>query len=87
MLDAGQTGPSFLTREFIYRCPAALLHRRRRLALALSFVAPLLALAAVALSSLLTVIATLMMIGGLLLERWLFFAEAHHSVRAYYGAV
>lgn len=86
LLDAGHTGPTFLTREFIYQQPAAVLLQRRRLALGLSFAAPLAALAVFAASlPLLAALAAAAMFGGLLLERWLFFAEAHHSVRAYHG--
>jgi DMSO reductase anchor subunit len=30
--------------------------------------------------------AALLMMGGLVVERWLFFAEAKHTVMLYYGA-
>lgn len=82
LLDAGHTGATFLTREFIYHCPAATLRRRRHIALALTFLSPPLALWA---PLPLAVPAALAMFAGLLLERWLFFAEARHSVRAYHG--
>ena len=82
LLDAGHTGATFLTHEFIYHCPAATLRRRRILALTLTFLSPPLALW---LPLPLAVAAALAMFAGLLLERWLFFAEARHSVRAYHG--
>lgn len=86
LLDAGHTGPTFLTREFVYQQPAAALARRRRAACMLLLAAPPLALAAAAAAQPpLAAAAALAMLGGLLLERWLFFAEARHSVRAYHG--
>jgi DMSO reductase anchor subunit len=33
----------------------------------------------------LSILATVLTIGGLLIERWLFFAEARHVVRLYHG--
>lgn len=96
LLDAGHTGATFLTREFVFVCAAETLARRRRWAMGLMVGAP------VALSVLSVVAwgtgeagwAAAMrwasvplvgaMFGGLLLERWLFFAEARHSVAAYH---
>ena len=87
LLDAGHTGPTFLTREFVYHCPAELLQKRRGLIFILAFPAALLALLILKLNIApwLAVLPLLAMFGGILLERWLFFAEAHHSVRAYHG--
>lgn len=81
LLDAGHTGENFLTQEFIYRCPAATLRLRRHGALALTFLSPPLALLQPLPFALLP---AALMFAGLLLERWLFFAEARHSIRAYY---
>ena len=63
----------------------------RRLAISAGFIAPLCATAVTGLVSgwlaaILALIAALSMMAGLLVERWLFFAEAKHSVMLYYGA-
>jgi len=82
LLDAGHTGATFLTREFGF----ALARGRARLlkgwALALMLPVPL---------SLLWLLpdahwlAALTFFAGVLLERWLFFAEAQHVVRLVHG--
>ena len=89
LLDAGHTGETFLTQEFVYRCPAKKLWWLRQLALYPTFTS---ALGAMYISVhpfeknlLLALAATAAMFAGLLVERWLFFAEAKHSVRAYHG--
>ena len=63
----------------------------RRIALALGFAAPLLlTLLALLLPALLAFLALLLAVAcnaaGILTERWLFFAEARHTVTLYYGA-
>lgn len=87
LLDAGHTGPTFLTREFIFHRPAAQLQRYRYLACGAAFVAPLLLppMLLLGFPVILPALMAALMTAGLLLERWLFFAEAHHSVRAYHG--
>lgn len=85
LFDAGHTQRTFLTDEFVFRIARRHGQAVRGATLALGFGIPLLWLAAgprhwaAALS-----IAALAMI-GLLAERWLFFADARHTVRLYHG--
>ncbi len=85
LLDAGHSHGTFLTREFGFRVAQRHARGLRGAALVLGFGLPLgwlftgdarwqSALAAAACC-----------IIGLLLERWLFFAEAKHTVRLYHG--
>jgi sulfite dehydrogenase (quinone) subunit SoeC len=62
----------------------------RRIAVILGFVLPfLLSLVSFAVSGWLAIVATLLAAvlatAGVLVERWLFFAEARHAVTLYYG--
>ena len=87
LLDAGHTGPNFLTREFVYTAPPVKIATAKKVAVVAGFVAPL----ASALAALVTMrhellfFALPLMTAGLLAERWLFFAEARHVVRLYHG--
>ena len=85
LLDVGHSHGTFLTKEFgfeLARRHAALL---RAAALVLGFALPLLWLASRAESWPLGLAAALCGMIGLLAERWLFFAEARHTVRLYHG--
>lgn len=85
LLDVGHTGGTFLTREFMRN-----LAPRRRTALqavvwALGFAVPMLWLGwglARWQGALLALLACLL---GMLAERWLFFADARHTVRLFHG--
>ncbi|WP_027859579.1 dimethyl sulfoxide reductase anchor subunit family protein [Marinobacterium jannaschii] len=83
LLDQGHTSNSFLNDEFGYTVEANKLLRLRGGMLLLAFVLPFILL--MLNSAALTLIAALLAIGGLLVERWLFFAEARHVVRLYHG--
>lgn len=90
LLDAGHTGPTFLTREFGYRLDPNRATLLRWIALLLAFAVPALligwpAVGAGVLAWLAALAACLALV-GLGLERWLFFAEAEHVVRLYHGA-
>lgn len=87
LLDAGHSGDTFLTNEFVYDAGAALLMRRRRLMLLFTFILPVgIILAAIYITpSVIVYLAVPCLFIGLLLERWLFFAEARHVVRLYHG--
>lgn len=91
LLDPPHTEENYLQKEMGYRVARKHAGKLRRLAVAGGFVAPL-ALIAVAsavtgwLGAILPLIAVLSMMGGLVVERWLFFAEAQHTVLLYYGA-
>jgi DMSO reductase anchor subunit len=76
-------------REMGYRVARRHAQKLRRLAGAFAFVVPIAACALSLMSPLGLVgagLAVLAMAAGLLLERWLFFAEAEHVVMLYYGA-
>ena len=78
------TGPNYLTREMVFvvgRTHARLL---RLIAAALAFAAPIVLLS-LPFSHALAGIAVLSHLAGVLVSRWLFFAEAEHVVGLYYG--
>ena len=85
LFDTGHTHGNFLSKEFFYE-----LGRERARLLRLSFallslLIPIVALLLAAKSAVvLGSVAALCMI-GMLIERWLFFAEAQHVVRLFYG--
>jgi len=81
LLDAGHTGPTFLTQEFGFEVDPGRALRLKWLALALGFLFPAL-LVWVAPSWL--ALAAVCCLAGLLVERWLFFAEAQHVVRVFH---
>ena len=85
LFDAGHSQRTFLTDEFVFRLARRHAQGLRGAALALGFALPLVWLAtgprhwAAALS------VAVLAIVGLLAERWLFFADARHTVRLYHG--
>jgi sulfite dehydrogenase (quinone) subunit SoeC len=90
-LEPAHTQPNFVMREMGYRIARKHAQKLRGLALLLAFALPCLAtlltftpsaLAAMAGAAL----AALSMGLGLVVERWLFFAEAEHVAMLYYGA-
>lgn len=83
LLDQGHSSNGFLNNEFGYTVAANKLVRLRLLMLVLAFIVPFLLLLTA--NTVLTVIAALLVIAGLLVERWLFFAEARHVVRLFHG--
>ena len=89
-LDPPHTQPNFVMREMGYAVGRRHAGRLRRWALALLFALPLVALVIAALVPVLSLIAlplALLSAGaGVLVERWLFFAEARHVSMLYYGA-
>ena len=89
LLDVGHTAGTFLTDEFGYQVGARRLMLLRSASLALAFVVPLLLFVAL-MSDLfgngIIIIALLSSLIGLIIERWLFFADARHAVKLYHGA-
>jgi sulfite dehydrogenase (quinone) subunit SoeC len=82
LLDVGHSQGTFLTHEFgfeLARNHASLL---KIVVFFFGFALPFMLLA---LSPKLAMLATVSSLGGLLAERWLFFAEAKHVVRLYHG--
>ena len=88
LLDAGHSAPTFLNREFGYQVAADQLLRLRVIMTLVTFIVPLALVYCVfggLVGTELLGLAWLIMMAGLLLERWLFFAEARHVVRLYQG--
>jgi DMSO reductase anchor subunit len=84
------TQENYLLKEMGFRVARKHAVRLRRIAQALAFAAPLALLAlAGALggtpAAILSAAAAIAQLAGLLVERWLFFAEARHVVTLYYG--
>lgn len=89
-LESPHTQANFIMREMGYQVARKHADSLRMMTMVLTFGLPaaLLALAELVLPSLkplAAVLATLAMAAGLLVERWLFFAEAQHVVTLYYG--
>jgi DMSO reductase anchor subunit len=87
LLDAGHNADTFLTKEFVFDVGARKLLKLRRLMLLLAFVLPLtiVAIAFYTPFPSIAYLAFISLVAGLLVERWLFFAEARHVVRLYHG--
>jgi DMSO reductase anchor subunit len=90
-LDRPHTEQNYLLREMGFAIARKHAEKLRRIALILGFAAPLLLTLAAALvggpvGKLASVLAVLSVMAGVLAERWLFFAEARHTVTLYYGA-
>lgn len=89
-LEDPHSSDNYLMKEMGFRVGRKHANKLRKIALIVGFVVPsILALAAVITpiplnSALILGLASLMMIIGLLAERWLFFAEAKHAVTLYY---
>jgi sulfite dehydrogenase (quinone) subunit SoeC len=90
LLDSPNTEENYLLREMGYRIARKHARGLRRITLALGYGLPLLLLiAAVAAGGVpamaLLPAAAICVLPGLLVDRWLFFAEATHTVTLYYG--
>jgi len=89
-LDPPHTEENYLLREMGYRIARRHAAKLRRIAALGGFLAPLILLALAwvlrggAASALLALAAALTATAGVLVERWLFFAEAKHTVALYY---
>ncbi len=84
------TEENFLLKEMGYRVARKHAERLRQIATGAGFVAPLLLLVSTAgrqdwIAIAAAILAALVMAAGITVERWLFFAEAKHTVALYYG--
>jgi sulfite dehydrogenase (quinone) subunit SoeC len=88
LLEPPNTEENYLLKEMGFQIARKHRLRLRLIARITAFIVPLLAtlLALAAASTLAAVIAVLSAALGLVVERWLFFAEAKHTVMLYYGA-
>jgi len=85
LLDAGHSKGTFLTREFVNADPGT-----RRTLVRIGFFVASIALPAIWLLAglgdpLAGAVVALSCLAGLLAERWLFFADARHTVRLFHG--
>jgi len=78
------TGGNYLTKEMVFVIARKHALKLRSIGLALAFVAPFLLLL-LPFTHFFALIAILAHVAGLLVLRWLFFAEAEHVVGLYYG--
>jgi sulfite dehydrogenase (quinone) subunit SoeC len=85
LFDAGHTQRTILTDEFVFRLARQHAQAVRGAALALGFGIPLLWLATGPRHWAAAASVALLALVGLLAERWLFFADARHTVRLYHG--
>jgi sulfite dehydrogenase (quinone) subunit SoeC len=81
MLDVGHSHGTFLTHEFGFQVARERARLLRWLAIIWAFAIPFVLLAFTQWYW----VATVFCLAGLLVERWLFFAEAEHVVRLYHG--
>jgi sulfite dehydrogenase (quinone) subunit SoeC len=91
MLAAPHTEENYLSKEMGFRIARKHALKLRRVALFAGFLAPLIAVLAALLTEhvvdvILLALAVILNAIGTLTERWLFFAEAKHTVTLYYGA-
>jgi DMSO reductase anchor subunit len=91
MVEAPHSRPNFVMREMGYQVARRHARKLRDLATYLTFLVPLICLLLLPLTSTLVAlpVALLAMVSagvGLIVERWLFFAEADHAVTLFYGA-
>jgi DMSO reductase anchor subunit len=85
LLDAGHTHRTFLTHEFVFRLGRERSLLLRRLFFVLSVFIPTAVLALGVADARVLGLTALVCLVGLLIERWLFFAEAQHVVRLFHG--
>ncbi len=89
-LDPPHTMANFVMREMGYSVARKHANKLRRMSVALAFVAPAVLTVAMLVSGpdldiVLALLAALSMAMGLVMERWLFFAEAEHVSMLFYG--
>lgn len=88
LFEAPHTSPNYLMREMVYVVGRRHAAKLKTIALGLGAAVPLAALAlslATGGSALLLLLGAISHLVGLMAERWLFFAEARHTVALYYG--
>jgi DMSO reductase anchor subunit len=90
LFEAPHTGDNYLMREMGYKIARKHAQRLRRIALILGGAIPVVLVAGATqlpdlAAALLGLLAVISAGAGLLVERWLFFAEAVHTVSLYYG--
>lgn len=79
------TSPNYLMREFIYIVGRKHTQKLRTISLGLGTIVPILLLTAIPALHIAVALATISHIAGVAISRWLFFAQAEHTVGIYYG--
>ena len=85
LFEPPHTGGSYLTREMVHVVGRRHAGKLRLIALLAAFALPLAILAVGGAAPLGLAVAATVHLGGVLVARWLFFAEAEHVVGLYYG--
>jgi DMSO reductase anchor subunit len=85
LLDVGHSHGTFLTREFVDRSARRYAGELRFVVGVAAFAIPVIVLSGALPSLAALAFACMSCLAGLLVERWLFFAEADHVVRLYHG--
>jgi sulfite dehydrogenase (quinone) subunit SoeC len=87
LLEAGQSSNTFLNKEFGFAPDASVITKLRIATFGAAFIMPIIMLLVLQVSGLrvLALLAVPLLIAGLMVERWLFFAEARHTVNLFYG--
>ncbi|ALG67938.1 dimethyl sulfoxide reductase anchor subunit family protein [Beggiatoa leptomitoformis] len=83
LLEIGHTADTFVTREFNYSISALQIRILRSIVFIMGFILPAILLGYASVVS--QWLAVIIAYSGILLERWLFFAEARHVVNLYHG--
>jgi hypothetical protein len=91
LFEAPHTSENYLMKEMGFRIARKHVAKLRMIALVTAFLLPLLLtltgwLVPAGVMAFCTIAAAIVAIAGVLIERWLFFAEAKHTVTLYYGA-
>lgn len=84
LFEGPHTGSNYLLNEFVHQVGRRQAAKLRLIALATMSVLPALALAVLPAAPVVTLLAFGLHMLGMFTARWLFFAEAEHSVRLYY---
>lgn len=87
LLDVGHSSDTFLTKEFGYQVARAKILWARVVTVVVGFILPLVLLTGLLGSPgvIHAALAALLLMAGIFVERWLFFAEARHVVNLYHG--
>lgn len=87
LFEKPHSGENYLTKEMVHKIGRKHAHKLRLISLVLGFAVPLVLsflTISTGLTTLLLSLAFISMVIGLFAERWLFFAEAKHTVSLYY---
>lgn len=87
LLEKPHSGENYLTKEMVHQIGRKHAFKLRIIAIVLGLIIPLIACVIASMGSasmILFITAFISLIAGLFAERWLFFAEAKHSVSLYY---